>query len=50
MQLARDEHEAVLALGRTVQPLELVRDSVEPLEEGVQLTISDVVLIHGSRF
>ncbi len=48
VELARDEHEALLALGRAVEALELVCDPVEPLEQGVELAISDVVLLHGS--
>ena len=46
VDLFRDEHEALLALGCAVQALELVRDPVETLEQGVELAISDVVLIH----
>jgi hypothetical protein len=46
VELARDEREPLLALGRAVEPLELVCDSVESLEQGVELAISDVVLIH----
>ena len=46
VELARDEREALLALGRAVETLELRRDPVESLEQGVELAISDVVLIH----
>jgi hypothetical protein len=50
VDLARDEDEPLLALGRAVQAFELVGDPVEALEEGVELTISDVVLFHSSEF
>ena len=46
VELARDEGEALLALVRAVQALELVGDPVEPLQQRVELAISDVVLIH----
>ena len=46
VELARDEGEALLPLGRAVQALELVGDPVEALEQGVELAISDVVLLH----
>jgi len=46
MELARDKREPLLALGRAVEPLQLVCDPVESLEQGVELAISDVVLIH----
>jgi hypothetical protein len=46
VQLACDEREALLALGRAVEALELLCDPVEPLEQGVELAISDVVLVH----
>ena len=46
VQLARDELEAVLPLRRAVESFELVRDPVEPLQQRVELAISDVVLIH----
>ena len=36
------EGEALLTLGRAVQALELAGDPVEPLEQGVELAISDV--------
>ena len=45
-QLAGDEREALLPLGRAVQPLELVRDPVETLEQRVELAVSDVALVH----
>ncbi len=47
VQLAGDEREAVLALGRAVQAFELVGDPVETLEQGIELAISDVALLHG---
>lgn len=47
VQLTRHEREALLALGRAVQALELVGDPVETLEKRVELTISDIVL-HGA--
>lgn len=47
-ELAGDEREAVLALGCAVQPLELVCDPVEPLEQGVELAVTDVVLFHAA--
>jgi hypothetical protein len=50
VELACHEDEALLTLGRAVQALELVRDSVEALEECVELAISDVVLFHGPGF
>ena len=46
MQLACNELEAVLPLRRAVESLELVGDPVEPLQQRVELAISDVVLIH----
>jgi hypothetical protein len=46
VDLACDEGETLLALGRAVEPRELVCDSVESLEQSVELAISDVVLIH----
>ena len=46
MQLARDELEAILPLRCAVESLELVGDPVEPLQQRVELAISDVVLIH----
>ena len=48
VDLTRDEREAFLALGRAVQALELVGDSLETLEQRVELAISDVVLFHGA--
>ena len=45
-ELARDEREALLLLGGAVQPLELRRDPVEPLEQRVQLAIGDVLRLH----
>ena len=36
----------ILPLGRAVQALELVGDPVEPLEQRVELAVSDVVLLH----
>jgi hypothetical protein len=50
VDLARDEDEPLLPLARAVQTLELVGNPVEALEEGIELTISDVVLLHGSEF
>ena len=50
MELARDEHEALLTLGRAIEALELAGDPVEPLEQGVELAISDVVLLHEPGF
>jgi hypothetical protein len=47
VELARDEHEAFLALRRAVQTLELGGDPVEALKECIELAISDVVLLHG---
>jgi len=49
VELACDEREALLALDRSVQALELVGDPVETLEECVELAISDVVLFHGAE-
>ena len=46
MELACDEREAVLALGRAIEAFELVCDPVEALEECVELAVSDVVLFH----
>jgi hypothetical protein len=46
VQLARDELEAILPLRCAVESLELVGDPVEPLQQRVELAISDVVLIH----
>ena len=46
VELARDEREPLLALGRAVETLELRCDPVESLEQSVELAISDVVLIH----
>ena len=40
----------VLLLGRPVQPLELVRDAVEPLEQRVELAVSDVLRAPRARF
>jgi hypothetical protein len=50
VDLARDEDEAFIALRHAIQALELVRDPVEALQEGVELAISDVVLFHGPGF
>jgi hypothetical protein len=46
VELPSDEHEALLPLGRAVEPLELVGNPIESLEQGVELAISDVVLLH----
>ena len=45
-ELAGDEHEPFLPLRHAVQPLELVGDPIEALEERVQLTIGDVLCVH----
>ena len=50
VQLARDELEPVLSLRGAIESLELVRDPVEPLEQRVELAISDVVLVHEPDF
>ena len=47
VQLARDELEPILPLRRAVEPFELVCDPVEPLQQRVELAISDIVLLHG---
>ena len=46
VELAGDEREALLALRRAVEALELGCNPVESLEQGVELAISDVVLLH----
>ena len=46
VQFARDELEPVLPLRRAIESLELVRDPVEPLQQRVELAISDVVRVH----
>ena len=46
MKLTCHEDEPLLALGRAVEPFELVCNPVETLEQSVELAISDVVLIH----
>ena len=50
VELARDEREAVLALGRAIEAFELVGDPVEAFEERVELAVSHVVLFHGREF
>jgi len=47
VELARDEHEPLLTLGGAIEALELACDPVQPIEQGVELAISDVVLLHG---
>jgi hypothetical protein len=45
-QLAADVQEALLRLHTPIDPLQLLGDPVEPLEQGVELPVGDVATIH----
>ena len=46
-QLAADMEEPLLGLEAVVDPLELLDDPVEPLEQGVDLSVAEVTPLHG---
>jgi hypothetical protein len=45
-QLASDQCEALVLLGAAVRSLQLGRDPVEPLEQRVELTVTDLFRFH----
>ena len=49
-QLAGEERESLLLLGRAVHALELGCDPVQPLEQRVELAVGDVLVLHRAQF